>query len=175
MGPYKVLIQNQKTFAVDLKKGTISMVYLIIIAILCLLLVLFGIYHMFCMKKSAEFAAETLQRLEQAYQQNVKLSDGYSELVNQYAERLDLHAKNLDELSNKNKQLNEEIYGLSGELDSERIKNKQQEEYINILETQNQALNLKLFNKTISENKEAGFEIRDDGLIRKETTDGTEE
>lgn len=137
------------------------MVYLIIIAILCLLLVLFGIYHMFCMKKSAEFAAETLQRLEQAYQQNVKLSDGYSDLVNQYAERLDLHAKNLDELSDKNRQLNDDIYRLSEEKDRIEFTLNIARQERDKLETENNALRLKIFNL------ETGKE--------EETTDGTEE
>lgn len=146
------------------------MVYLIIIAILCIILVLFGIYHMFCMKKNAEFAAEALERLEQAHEQNIDLNNKYGELVNKYAERLDLHAKNLDELSGKNKALNDDIYLLSGELDSERTKNKNQKEYIDILETQNQALNLKLFNKTISKMNDTPSPLN-----KEETTDGTEE
>lgn len=137
------------------------MVYLIIIAVLCLLLVLFGIYHMFCMKKDAEFAAEALQRLEQAHQQNVELSNGYSELVKQYAERLDLHAKNLDELSDKNRQLNEDVYRLSEEKDRVDFTLNVVRQQRDRLETENNALRLKIFNLETGK--------------KEETTDGTEE
>lgn len=137
------------------------MVYLIIIAVLCLLLVLFGIYHMFCMKKDAEFAAEALQRLEQAHQQNVELSNGYSELVKQYAERLDLHAKNLDELSDKNRQLNDDIYRLSEEKDKINFSFELMRQEKDKLETENNALRLKIFNLETGK--------------KEETTDGTEE
>ena len=122
------------------------MVYLIIIAILCLLLVLFGIYHMFCMKRNAEFATEAMERLEQAYQQNVKLSDGYSELVKQYAERLDIHAKNLDELSDKNRQLNDDVYLLSEEKDKVEFTLNIVRQERDKLEIENNALRLKIFN-----------------------------
>lgn len=137
------------------------MIYLIIIAILCLILVLFGIYHMFCMKRNAEFAAEALERLEQAHQQNVELSNGYSELVEKYAERLDLHAKNLDELSDKNRQLNDDIYRLSEEKDRIDFTLETYRQERDKLETENNALRLKIFNL------ESGK--------KEETTDGTEE
>ena len=137
------------------------MVYLIIIAVLCLLLVLFGIYHMFCMKKNTEFAAEALSRLEAAHQQNVELSNGYSELVKQYAERLDLHAKNLDELSSKNRQLNDDVYRLSGEKDALAFEKHLIEQGRDRLKTENNALRLKLFNLETGK--------------KEETTDGTEE
>lgn len=136
------------------------MVYLIIIAILCLLLVLFGIYHVFCMKKNAEFAAEVLGRLEASHNQNKELSNGYSELVNNYAERLDLHAKNLDELSDKNKQLNDDVYRLSEEKDklsfSLELAHQQNEK----LETENNTLRSKLFDL--------------ETVKKEETIDGTE-
>ena len=137
------------------------MVYLIIIAILCLILVLFGIYHMFCMKKNAEFAAEVLERLEQAHRLNVELSNGYSELVKKYAERLDLHAKNLDELSDKNRQLNENVYLLSEEKDRVDFTLNAVRQERDKLETENNALRLKIFNLETGK--------------KEETTDGTEE
>ena len=137
------------------------MVYLIIIAILCLLLVLFGIYHMFCMKKSAEFAAEALERLEQAHDQNIDLNNKYSEIVNKYAERLDIHAKNLDELSAKNRQLNDDVYRLSEEKDNLNFTLELTRQGNNKLETENNALRLKLFNLETGK--------------KEETTDGTEE
>lgn len=137
------------------------MVYLIIIAILCLILVLFGIYHMFCMKKNAEFAAESLERLEKAFQMNVELSNDYSELVKQYAERLDLHAKNLDELSDKNRQLNDDIYRLTEEKEELNFKLEITCQGRDKLETENNALRLKTYNL------ESGK--------KEETTDGTEE
>lgn len=120
------------------------MVYLIIIVILCLLLVLFGIYHVFCMKKNAEFAAEVLGRLEASHEQNKELSNGYSELVSNYAERLDLHAKNLDELSDKNKQLNDDVYRLSEEKDKISFTLELARQQNEKLEEENNALRLKL-------------------------------
>lgn len=137
------------------------MVYLIIIAILCLLLVLFGIYHMFCMKKNAEFAAESLERLEKAFQMNVELSNDYSELVKQYAERLDLHAKNLDELSDKNRQLNDDVYRLTEEKDKLNFTLELTRQGNEKLETENNALRLKIFNLETGK--------------KEETTDGSEE
>ncbi len=85
------------------------MVYLIIIGILCLILVLFGIYHMFCMKKNAEFAVEAMERLDEANERYTDLSDKYSKTLEKFAERLDVHAQNLDILSNKNRSLHEEL------------------------------------------------------------------
>ena len=137
------------------------MVYLIIIAILCLILVLFGIYHMFCMKKNAEFAAESLERLEKAFQMNVELSNDYSELVKKYAERLDLHAKNLDELSDKNRQLNDDIYRLTEEKDQLNFTLELTRQGNEKLETENNALRLKVYN--LETNK------------KEETTDESEE
>lgn len=137
------------------------MVYLIIIAILCLILVLFGIYHMFCMKKNAEFAAEALERLEKAFQMNADLSNGYSELVKKYAERLDIHAQNLDALSDKNRQLNDDIYRLTEEKDRIEFTLNIARQERDKLETENNALRLKVYNL------ESGK--------KEETTDGTEE
>lgn len=137
------------------------MVYLIIIAILCIILVLFGIYHMFCMKRNAEFAVDVMERLEQAYQQNVELSNGYSELVEKYAEQLDLHAKNLDELSDKNRELNENVYLLSEEKDRVDFTLNVVRQERDKLETENNALRLKVFNLETGK--------------KEETTDGTEE
>lgn len=137
------------------------MVYLIIIAILCLILVLFGIYHMFCMKKNAKFAIEAMERLEQEHRLNVELSNGYSELVEKYAERLDIHAKNLDELSDKNRQLNDDIYRLTEEKDKLNFTLELTRQGNEKLETENNALRLKIFNL------ESGK--------KEETTDGTEE
>lgn len=85
------------------------MVYLIIIGILCLLLVLFGIYHMFCMKRNAEFAAEAMERLDEANERYTDLNEKYSKTLEKFAERLDVHAHNLDILSDKNKSLHEEL------------------------------------------------------------------
>lgn len=137
------------------------MVYLIIIAILCLILVLFGIYHMFCMKKNAEFAIEAMERLEQEYRLNVELSNGYSELVKKYAERLDIHAQNLDALSDKNRQLNDDIYRLTEEKDQLNFTLELTRQGNEKLETENNALRLKIYNL------ESGK--------KEETTDGTEE
>ena len=137
------------------------MVYLIIIAILCLLLVLFGIYHMFCMKKNAEFAAEALERLEKAFQMNADLSNGYSELVENYAKRLDLHAQNLDALSDKNRQLNDDIYRLTEEKDELNFTLELTRQGNEKLETENNALRMKIFNLETGK--------------KEETTDGTEE
>lgn len=136
------------------------MVYIIIIAILCLLLVLFGIYHVFCMKKNAEFAAEVLERLEQSHEQNKELSNGYSELVSNYAERLDLHAKNLDELSDKNKQLNDDVYRLSEEKDQLSFSFELARQQNERLEEENNALRSKLFDL--------------ETVKKEETTNGTE-
>lgn len=136
------------------------MIYLIIIAILCLLLVLFGIYHVFCMKKNAEFAAEVLERLEASHKLYKEISNGYSELVNQYAERLDLHAKNLDELSDKNKQLNDDVYRLSEEKDKLSFS-------LELARQQNE--------KLIAENDTLRSKLFDLETVKKEeTTDGTE-
>lgn len=101
---------------------------------------------MFCMKRNAEFAAEAMERLEKAFQMNVELSNDYSELVKQYAERLDLHAKNLDELSDKNRQLNEDIYRLSEEKDRVEFTLNIAHQERDKLETENNALRLKIFN-----------------------------
>lgn len=85
------------------------MVYLIIIAILCIILVLFGIYHMFCMKKNAEFAAEALERLDEANERYTDLNEKYSKTLEKFAERLDVHAKNLNTLCDTNRSLHEEL------------------------------------------------------------------
>lgn len=137
------------------------MVYLIIIAVLSLLLVLFGIYHMFCMKKDAEFAAEAMERLNEANERYTDLNEKYSKTLEKFAERLDVHAKNLDELSDKNRQLNDDIYRLTEEKDKLNFTLELTRQGNEKLETENNALRLKIFNLETGK--------------KEETTDGTEE
>lgn len=85
------------------------MVYLIIIAILCIILVLFGIYHMFCMKRNAEFAVDAMERLDEANERYTDLNEKYSKTLEKFAERLDVHAQNLNTLCDTNKKLHEEL------------------------------------------------------------------
>lgn len=85
------------------------MVYLIIIAILCIILVLFGIYHMFCMKRNAEFAVDAMERLDEANERYTDLNEKYSKTLEKFAERLDVHAQNLNTLCDTNRSLHEEL------------------------------------------------------------------
>jgi Tfp pilus assembly protein PilE len=149
------------------------MVYLIIIAILCLILVLFGIYHMFCMKKNAEFAAEVMERLDEANERYTDLNEKYSKTLEKFAERLDVHAQNLDILSNKNRSLQEELE----QFDCKYVRLHQTNEDLraenNILSGLNRLDESTDYTK-YSQDEELK-EMDEDEDEEEETTDGTEE
>ena len=85
------------------------MLYFIIIAILATLLVAFGIYHVFCMKRNAVIIAQAYKALKDTNEKLTKLTDQYGITVEHFAERLDIHAKNLDGLTVENQKLHEEL------------------------------------------------------------------
>lgn len=125
------------------------MIYLIIIGILCLILVLFGIYHVFCMNRDAKIIQQYDVLLKQSGDRLTDYINKYSKLVDEYATSLDIHSKNLDAMINKNAEL-------SKQLEIKELECVGLEASVESLKKENDNLSL-FFNK------------------KEETTDGTEE
>lgn len=107
------------------------MVYLIIIGILAVVLVAFGILHIFCMNRDAKIIQQYDALLRQSGDNLTDYINKYSKLVDEYADSLDIHSKNLNTMIDKNAELSKQLeikelecVGLEASVESLRTENE---------------------------------------------------
>lgn len=119
------------------------MVYLIIIGILAVVLVAFGILHIFCMNRDAKIIQQYDALLRQSGDNLTDYINKYSKLVDEYAASLDIHSKNLNTMIDKNAELSKQLemkelecVGLEASVESLKAENENLSQFFNGLERQ---------------------------------------
>lgn len=117
------------------------MVYLIIIGILAVVLVAFGILHIFCMNRDAKIIQQYDALLRQSGDNLTDYINKYSKLVDEYADSLDIHSKNLNTMIDKNAELSKQLeikelecVGLEASVESLKAENEKLSQFFNDLE-----------------------------------------
>ena len=117
------------------------MVYLIIIGILSGFLLAFGILHIFCMNRDAKIIQQYDALLRQSGDNLTDYINKYSKLVDEYADSLDIHSKNLNTMIDKNAELSKQLeikelecVGLEASVESLKAENEKLSQFFNDLE-----------------------------------------